>query len=241
MYDDGSDFFTDQSSDMSPQDSILAFAELNYSSDSTKGLNINVYSLPVAGDYYYDRFLYRGALIKNFNRIATNYTTNVLLFDVYNNWYSGYVNWSIGEPNIVNSTYLNSNESLMIFIENNYSTQGYEQPEINATVSSYVERIKEFFEIRPIKIMNLLTLSENLSNSVSEMDVINNFNTSQPFDWVFNSGSSNISSNQPTNLNASETVFVYIASNYSNSDVYKTTATANSSSYNDTENGVVSV
>ena len=167
MYDDGSDFFTDQSTDMTSQENILAFAEVNYSSDSAKGLNINVYSLPVAGDYYYDRFLYRGVQIRNYNRISTNYTTYVMLFDIYNNWYSGYVNWSIGEPNIVNSTYLNSNESLMIFIENNYSTQGYEQPEINATVSSYVERIKEFFEIRPIKILNLLTLTENLSNSVS--------------------------------------------------------------------------
>jgi hypothetical protein len=239
MYDDGSDFFTDQSTDMTSQENILAFAEVNYSSDSAKGLNINVYSLPVAGDYYYDRFLYRGVQIRNYNRISTNYTTYVMLFDIYNNWYSGYVNWSIGEPNIVNSTYLNSNESLMIFIENNYSTQGYEQPEINATVSSYVERIKEFFEIRPIKILNLLTLTENLSNSVSELDLINNLNSPQNISWLYNSGVQNITSNQNIALNSSETIFVYIASNYTYSDIYQSNAYVNSSSYNDTKYGVI--
>jgi hypothetical protein len=171
--------------------------------------------------------------------IAINFATNVLLFNVYNNWYPGYMNWSLGEPLITNSNYLNTNKSIMVFIENNYTAQGNRQPEINATISLYVDRIKEFFEIRPIKINNLLTLSENITNSVSELVVKNNLNNSQVFGWSFDSDYTNISSSQTITLNSSENILVYIASNYSNPDIYKTIATVNSSTYNDTENGVI--
>ena len=182
-----------------------------------------------SSDIYRDSFGIRGATIKNYN--------SIIMFDVRNNWKPGYVNWSIGEPNIKNSTYLNSNESIMVFIEYNYTAQGNRQPEINATISTYVDRVREFFEIRPIKISSLLTLKENQSNSVSELVIKNNLNNSQITSWTFNTGAQNVSNS--TTLNASESILVYIASNYTISSIYKTTAYANSTTYNDTEYGVI--
>ena len=223
---------------LSDNDNILVFAEFNYTTDASQDLLVTI-NANQSSDVYRDSFGLRGATIKNYNRIAKNYTINILMFDVLNNWNSGYVNWSIGEPCIQNSTYLANNESILIFIENNYTIQGNRQPEINATTSTYIDRIKEFFEIKPIKISGLLTLKENSTNSVSELTIKNNLNSSQTLSWRFDTGIQNITNS--TSLNASESILVYIASNYSLSNIYQTTAYTNTSMYNDTENGVIIV
>ena len=97
--------------------------------------------------------------------------------------------------------------------------------------------MREFFEIRPIKVASLLTLSENRTNSVSELVIKNNLNTSQSLTWNFNTGVANVTNS--TTLNASESIFVFIASNYTASSVYKTIAFVNTTTYNDSENGVI--
>ena len=221
---------------LSDNDNIMVFAEFNYTTDAYQDLLVSI-NANQSTDSYRDSFGLRGAVIKNYNRISKNYTTNILFFDVVNNWNSGYVNWSIGEPNIKNSTYLNNNESILVFIETNYSSQGNRQPEINVTTSTYIDRIREFFEIRPIKISSLLTLKENQSNSVSELVVKNNLNTSQPMSWRFNNGVSNIMNS--TTLNATESIMIFIASNYTSTGIYPTNAYVNTTTYNDNESGVI--
>jgi len=221
---------------LSDNDNIMVFAEFNYTTDAYQDLLVSI-NANQSTDVYRDSFGLRGATIKNYNRISKNYTTNILMFDVWNNWNSGYVNWSIGEPNIKNSTYLANNESILVFIEYNYSSQGNRQPEINVTTSTYVDRIREFFEIRPIKISGLMTLSENRTNSVSELTIKNNLNTTQSLSWMFNTGIQNVSNS--TSLNASENILVYIASNYTTSNIYKTNAFVNTTNYNDSEYGVI--
>jgi len=221
---------------LSANDNVMVFAEFNYTTDAYQDLLVSI-NANQSSDVYRDSFGLRGAVIKNYNRISKNYTTNILFFDVVNNWNPGYVNWSIGEPNIQNSTYLGNNQSIMVFIEYNYTTQGNRQPEINVTTATYVDRIREFFEIRPVKITGLLTLKENQSSSVSELVIKNNMNTSQSLSWMFNTGIQNVSNS--TSLNASESILVYIASNYTTAGIYKTNALVNTSVYNDTENGVI--
>ncbi|MGV8171398.1 MAG: RHS repeat domain-containing protein [Candidatus Woesearchaeota archaeon] len=221
---------------MSDNDKIMVFAEFNYTTDAYQDLLVTI-NANQSTDLYRDSFGLRGATIKNYNRVSKNYTTQVLMFDVWNFWNPGYVNWSIGEPNIKNSTYLANNESILVFIEYNYTTQGNRQPEINVTTSKYIDRIREFFEIRPIKISGLLTLSENKSNSVSELMIKNNLNNTQSLTWKFDTGILNVTNF--TSLNASESILIFIASNYTSSNIYQTNAFINNSIYNDTECGVV--
>jgi hypothetical protein len=221
---------------LSSNDDILVLAEFNYTTDAYQDLLVSV-NANLSTDVYRDSFGLRGAVIKNYNRIPKNYTTQILMFDVINNWKPGYVNWSIGEPNIKNSTYLSTNESLLVLIEYNYTTQGNRQPEINVTTSTYVDRIREFFEIRPVKISSLLALSENKNNSISEIIIKNNLNATQSLTWKFDTGIQNITNS--TSLNASESFLVFIASNYTTSNIYRTTAYVNASTYNDTEYGII--
>jgi len=181
-------------------------------------------------DSYRDSFGLRGAVIKNYNRISKNYTTNILFFDVVNNWNSGYVNWSISTPSIKNSTYLLNNDSIMVFVEYQYP-QGTMRPEINVTTSTYVDRIRECFSVRPLEMMSLLALTESKNNSVSEFVVKNNLNSTQIISWRFHDGLKFIYSNQTLPLNASESILVFIATNYSDSNVYETYAYANTSAY----------
>jgi len=225
---------------LSDNDNVMVFAEFNYTTDSYQDLFVSV-NANQSTDAYRDSFGLRGAVIKNYNRVSKNYTTQILMFDVANNWNSGYVNWSIGEPNIKNSTYLNSSESIMVFLENNYTNQGIHKFEINATVSTYVDRIREFFEIKPIKIVSLQTLYENENNSVTELNIKNNLNTSQSFDWMLDSNIDTVFSSQKSLLNASENMLIFIQSDssYTYYGVYPTTAYVNTSLYNDTETGVI--
>ena len=223
---------------LSDNDNIMVFAEFNYTTDAYQDLLVSI-NANQSTDVYRDSFGLRGAVIKNYNRIPKNYTINVLMFDVINNWNPGYVNWSIGEPNIKNSTYLNNNESILVFIENNYTTQGNRQPEINVTTSTYIDRIREFFEIKPLKVLSVLTLTENKSNSVSEIIIKNNIQNNQNTTWTFNTGVQNISGSSM--LNATDSVFLFIASNYTASNVYQTNASASmiGTLYSDSETGII--
>ncbi|MCK4589629.1 MAG: hypothetical protein KAT77_04240 [Nanoarchaeota archaeon] len=75
-------------------------------------------------------------------------------FDLRNNWYSGDVVWNLSDPDLSNSTNLNYNETIFVAIESNYS-RGSKQPELTASISSFIDRVTDFFEIRPLEIYSL--------------------------------------------------------------------------------------
>ena len=81
------------------------------------------------------------------------------------------------------------------------------------------------------------TLSEGSYEAVTEIVVQNNLNKTQEFSWDFETGEENVTSTNIDILN--DNLFVFIQSNYSEEGVYRTTATINSSDYNDTKKGVV--
>jgi len=218
-------------------DNVMVFAEVNYSSDGPKNLQIGISSDNVS-ESYTDSFSAEGVGIENYNRVNVNSTKDIIMFDVRNNWYAGNVVWELNNPSITNTTYLDNDETVFVFIANNYTAeQGYNKVEVNATISSFVDYLRRNIETRPLKILSLQTLSEGLT-AVSELVVRNNLNLSQQFSWKFNSGVQNISSNDVIDV-LGEDVFVFIESNYSDEDVHKTRALINSSNYNDSETGVI--
>ena len=220
---------------LSSNKNIMVVAEFNYSSDSYKDLTITATS-NTSSDLYKDRFTTRGVDIRNYDRLQNNYTS-VLLFEIVNNWHAGYVNWSVSEPNKTNSSFLENNKSIIVIIEHNY-TAGNKQPVINATISSYVDRFSDYFIVKPLRINNLLTLSEG-SRTVTELDVENTLANNQILSWRLNTGISNLTSNKSITLNGSQNILVLIESNYTTSTIYRTVARVNNSLYNDNRTGVV--
>ncbi|HYD02751.1 MAG TPA: toxin TcdB middle/N-terminal domain-containing protein [Alphaproteobacteria bacterium] len=234
------DNYTTLLTDLETNERLLVLAEFNFSNDSANDFIISV-SDTSANDtvqLYRDSFYTEGASVKNYDRANKNYTTIIMMFDVLNNWNAGFVNWSVTTPAVSNSTFLENNETILVFIESNY-TQGIFTPKINASVSSYVDSINDYFFAKPAKIDNLFTLNENLTNTINELIIKNNLESNQGIFWRLHTGIINVTSNQTLILNASEDMLVYIATNYSNSTIYKTTAYINSTQYNDTEYSVV--
>jgi YD repeat-containing protein len=216
---------------------VMVFIETNHSSDNVKDFAVDL-SATNTNVSYDDLFTLRGVSIKNYNRVIYNGTSQNISFDIRNDWNSGIVYWNISDLGISNSTFLNNNQSVRVSILTNYSsTQGNKQPQIIAYTSSYIDRINEFFEIRPLKIDKLLTLSESQNSTITEIVVKNNLNNSQYFNWKYYTGESTITGNSITNITTN--TFIYIQTNYTSAGVYRTNATINASSYNDSDIGVV--
>ena len=108
---------------------------------------------------------------------------------------------------------------------------------VTSSISSFVDKISDMFDIKPLQVSELNTLSESQTNTVNELVVKNNLNQTLFFNWQFQTGEENLTS---TLLNSTGgNVFVYIASNYSDAGVFRTRAIVNSSSYTDNQTGVV--
>ncbi len=215
---------------------VWVFAQTNYTSDNRKDFTILLQGRNET-EAYREELNLKGSAIENYQRIESNTTKRILLFDIRNKWQEGNVSWNISEPSLGRNNYLAHNQTLMVFIEQNYTGQGDKEPVVQAKASSYVEQVKDFFEIRPIRITSLSTLADGAS-AVSELIVQNTLNQTQTFSWQFDSGKENLSSSAPATFNTS-TLFVYIASNHTNTSVWRTFARINTSVSNDTARGVI--
>ena len=220
-------------SNLTTDQALMAFVEVNYTTDGSKAVNIQAYSQSVNTSSI-QKIDLLGARIENYQRVMENSTRKVFFFDVRNTWVNGStVRWNITDPTIANTTILAHNETLMVMIENNYTTQGPKTPLISAAVSTAWDKVWDSFTIKPIELWQL----NMLSDSVAELVVKNNLNQSQTFSWKFDSGVENMTSNLAVVQNNS-LAFVYIQFNYSNSGVYRTNAMVNSSMFSDNMTGV---
>jgi len=223
-----------EKANLNTEESIFVFVEQNFSEDGAKTFSIDLLSTNYSNRYE-ESFSIKGVSIENYDRYAKTHTSQVISFDVRNNWNPSDVTWSLSDPSISNSSHLNKDESLMVMIEEEYD-QGNKEAVVSAQSSSYTDRLTDYFIVQPLLIESLLTLSEGES-SVSEMVVKNNLDNMQTFNWQFNSGEENLSSDYP--LNISGQAQIYIETNYTAEGVYRTSASVNSTEYSDIATGVV--
>jgi YD repeat-containing protein len=216
---------------------LMVFSEVNYSGDDTNTLSVSLTAVNASANRTED-FVSEGVSIENYQRQAENTTKSIFLFDLRNNWYNGSVTWNISEPDVKNETPLQHNETLMVFIEENFTSHGGKTSLVQASVNTFIKKITDLFEVRPLEIEELNTLSEDQTESVSEVVVKNNAEYTQMFSWMFDTGIENVTSTNDLNITGNN-IFVYIASNYSNTGVFKTKATVNSSTYEDNQSGVI--
>ena len=225
-----------QNATITNNERVWVFAQVNYTTDGVKDFSIGL-TAHNKTESYVEEFNGKGTAIENYVRVESNTTKRILLFDIRNKWQEGTVNWNISEPALASSASLGNNKTIMVMIEHNYSGQGDKEPLIQARVSSFVDKVKDLFEVRQIQIQSLSTLEEGPS-SVSEMFVQNTLNQTQTFSWQFDSGKENVSSSNPITLNTSS-MWVFIGSNHSVNNVYRTNVRINTSTANDTARGVI--
>ncbi len=212
---------------------VLVLSEVNYSTDGSKNFTVNISS--GSSDRFVQPVLIEGALVKNYQRFNLSNSNKLLIFDVVNYWRNGVVNWSVNIPDISNRTSLNYNQTLMVFIESNYTNQTQERIITTVKRSNYKSNLTDQIKIRPLQIQSLTVLNEG-RNSTTEFIIKNNLGYNKTFNLRYDSGIQNIT---PIAMSFNNTVIFLIESNYSSSQIYKTNLKINSTHFNDTVSGVV--
>lgn len=231
--------FTNTTSVLSTNGTALVSQTINYTTDNNKTVLVNISSGDII-DRYNESFILKALRIEDFDSINLTSTNRLLQFMVKNNWYLNQsVNWNITDPSITSSSTdnLTSGESLIVLVENNYTTQGTKKPTVNAYNNTFTDSFIDRFIVKMIEVLRHLVLYESQSSTITETDVMNNLNRDN-ISWTIDTGEQNITSSQVTTLNNSESVFIIIESNYTSSNVYVNKPTVNSSSYNDSSTSV---
>ena len=216
---------------------VMVISEVEYSSDGTKTYTITLDSGASNTKTKSVARKLEGVAIENYTRLD-NGTQQHYTFYVRNKWKTGNVTWTMNDPSQSQTIEVAYNQTAKVNVNHNYTTQGAKNVIVTAQISSFIDRVTDKFEIRQLKIDKLSTLAEGQGMSVTELVVKNNLNHTQQFSWIFNTGIQNLTSSQILNLTTNN-IFVYIASNYSSSGVYKTNAMINSTTYRDNETSVM--
>ena len=210
--------------------------EINFTTRGVKPLKIIVYSGNFSDTYSENIRLYSLDIL-DFLNIVKNGTTRIFNFILQNTWVNLTAYWNVSNPVIENTTILDSNESLIVVIEENYG-QGKKEVEIKLYNQTVLEdSIKEVFTIKEIGINEFETLHQNSSWAITSALVTNNINPLN-ISWQLNNTQELILSTQNLELNTSDTAFVIVQSNFSTSGIYPLTFIINSSALNDNETGV---
>jgi hypothetical protein len=218
---------TNKSLNLSSNTQLFVFVESNYSTEDLSSLAINLSSNQLL-DTYTEYFSFNGVSIENYARLDTNYTNKVLSFELVNTWYPGNVSWTINNPSINGSRYLNTNERMFVFVENNYSVQQDVRLNISANISKFSDSYADLFSVRPLELLRFDAIAPN----TFELFAINHLNRTQSISWSIDNVTSLNVSNITNNL------FVIVQTNYS-SGISIPVARINSTSYNDSQQEVI--
>jgi len=210
--------------------------EINFTTRGVKPLKITIYSGNFTDTYSENIRLYSLDIL-DFLNIVKNGTTRIFNFILQNTWVNLTAYWNVSNPVIENTTILDSNESLIVVIEENYG-QGKKEVEIKLYNQTVLEdSIKEVFTIKEIGINEFETLHQNSSWAITSALVTNNINPLN-MSWRLNNTQELILSTQNLELNTSQNAFIIVQSNFSTSSIYPLTFMINSSNKNDNVTGV---
>ena len=217
---------------ISSNEEIMVFSEVNYSSDGDKVITVNVSSTNESTRYF-NSFTLDGVMVENYRRTNGSNTTQVIEYDIMNNWLNGVVVWNISTPAHGNSTALASNQSMPVRMQHNYS-QGVREVVTLASISSVIDAVYDQFEVRPIEIRSVDTV-KNGTNAVTYIIVRNNQEAAQTFSWTLDTGTQNLSGTG----SVSDEVTITVSSVFPSSGVYRTLATVNTTTSSDNQTGVI--
>jgi len=230
---------TNTTSTLSTNGTTLVSQTINYTTDGKKDVTVNVSSGNIR-DYYNESFTLGAIKVEDYDTLNLTATNRILGFKIRNNWYLNQtVNWNTTDPSITSNNGINltSGESVFVLIENNYTAQGTKKPQVTVYNNTFTDSFIDRFLVKVVEILRHLVLYENRSSTISEIDARNNLGQAN-ISWSIDTGEQNLTSTQITTVNDSEQVIIIIESNYTDSNVYVTKPTVNSSSYNDTAAGI---
>ena len=233
----------EESFDLNTSQSKLITAEINYTTDGSKKINITATSGSIIGEFV-NNFILNALEIERYHRFKTkNDTKRFITFSLFNYWNENItVNYNLSDPVVHNATTLRYNQSVMVIIEENYTSQGKKEPNIQtyATDSSenFTSSISDWFNIYIIQLLDLQVLQEIQTSTISEIRARSNTGN-RTFSWSFNTGEETITSDEQISLNDSDSAFIFIENDYTLAAIHLLNASINTSSSNqDSKTGV---
>jgi len=187
--------------------------------------------------------------ISSLQSIYSNNTLRVFEFDIENNGNIGInnISWQLdtGDSYIINSTQnisLDSNEDVFIFAEYNYSGDGSYVVMVNATNGSVSALGTLNVEIGDLLITSFDDLDVNGLNVVFEAIVQNNLENDNitNINWSLTTDDGEIiNASDLFDLEANETIFIYVQNQYSSGGTYNPSFTVSNPTYSDTKTASV--
>lgn len=214
--------------------------QVNYSTPGLKRFFVNVSSLQ-GYDNRTEYLRLQGLELERYYQNNVTYADRHLVYELKNNWASNLtVNWNLTDPVLNNSRNitLSYNETLLVFIDANYTSPGVKNPQFTLYNSSMNVSVADRFALDFVEIPQHTTLSASSTQGQAEFFVRNNVQR-QNISWSFNTGVTNISSTRTIDLNNSEFVMIFVAANYSYEGAFITEAYANSTQWNDSLRGAM--
>jgi hypothetical protein len=234
----GTDVFS-QLVNLSENQNTTIARVINYTTDGDKTVVVNASSASIVG-IYQDKFNIKALELENYDRINYNGSRRIITFDVYNKWSSNLsVGWNLTDPIITNSTYLVQNQSVMVIIETNYTSDGLKEPAINAYSGNFSSSLLDRFAIHLLQMLDYQILHA-ASNTISEIIARSN-TANRTMSWRLDTENGVVNSSLPIYLNESQTVMVFIENQFTVGYVYFTNASINSSQYRDEAQGVAAI
>ena len=232
----------EESFDLNTSQSKLITAEINYTSDGNKEINITATSGSIISEFI-NKFILNALEIERYHRFKTkNDTKRFITFSLFNYWNENITaNYNLSDPVVHNATTLGYNQSVMVIIEENYTSQGKKEPNIQVYTTdsseNFTSSISDWFNIYLIEMLDLQVLRELQTSTISE--IIARSNTgNRTFSWSFNTGEEVITSDEQISLNDSDSAFIFIENDYTLAAIHLLNASINTTTNQDSKTGV---
>ncbi|MEA2036492.1 MAG: hypothetical protein U9O94_03225, partial [Nanoarchaeota archaeon] len=223
--------------DLNTSQSSNVTQEITYTTDGDKTANISIYSSSIRDSEEYTFNIKAFEIDRYVREDYNNDTSRIISFVVTNEWPSNLsVSWNLTDPSILNSTYLDQNDTLMVIIQENYTSEGKKEPTVNVYSGTFLTTLNDWFNIYLVEMLDLQTLSESVTSTITELITRSN-SGNKTISWQLDTGEENITSDQTISLNQSQAI-ILIEHNYTTSGVYVTNASINDSSNQDNAQGV---
>ncbi len=219
-------------------ESSLVSQDITYTTDGDKRVNVTAYSGSIRDTEEYD-FETNAFDIDRYTRLDYNTTRKIISFIITNQWPQNLsTSWNITDPSLKNTTSLMQNDTLMVLLETNYTTEGKKEPSVNVYSSGLLTTLNDWFNIYIVEMLDLQVLKEGIGSTISEITARSDTGNNT-ISWQLDTGYENLTSSQTISINETDRLLIFVEHNYSSSGIYKTNASVNTSSNQDHASGVV--
>lgn len=141
--------FTNTTSSIGTNATSLVSQTINYTTDGSKDIYINISSGGVV-DYYNETLRLEAIEIEDYDTVNITSTDMLLGFKVRNNWHlNRSISWNLTDPSITsnNSVNIGTDEITFILIENNYTSAGTKNPKVTVHNGTFLDWFTDRFMI----------------------------------------------------------------------------------------------